>query len=169
MQFQVPQFIDIAPKVIGPLTIKQFLFVLGGAVPTIIFFFLLQFWLWIILATIFLGAAVALGFFKFNGQPLPRVMVAAANYFWNPRFYLWRRLEAAGKAPLVPKLPGRGGFSPLEDLLLKITTTTHPIEKREGPADFFEAVKNGGRFRESLETVRRASGEREVVRRIDYR
>ena len=31
MQFRVPQFIDIEDKVIGPLTLKQFAYVLGAA------------------------------------------------------------------------------------------------------------------------------------------
>ena len=31
MQFNVPQFIDIEDKIIGPLTLKQFLFLVAGA------------------------------------------------------------------------------------------------------------------------------------------
>ncbi|GAH87221.1 unnamed protein product, partial [marine sediment metagenome] len=32
MQFQVPQYIDIEDKVIGPFTIKQFLYIVVAAV-----------------------------------------------------------------------------------------------------------------------------------------
>jgi hypothetical protein len=31
MRYQVPQFIDVEDKVIGPLTIKQFIYLAGGA------------------------------------------------------------------------------------------------------------------------------------------
>ena len=31
MQFQVPQFIEVEDKIFGPLTFKQFVYVLGGA------------------------------------------------------------------------------------------------------------------------------------------
>jgi hypothetical protein len=31
MQFQVPQFLDVEDKIIGPFTIKQFLYLAGGA------------------------------------------------------------------------------------------------------------------------------------------
>ena len=31
MRFQVPQFIEIEDKIIGPLTIKQFIYIAGGA------------------------------------------------------------------------------------------------------------------------------------------
>ena len=31
MRFQVPQFIEIEDKIFGPLTIKQFIYIAGGA------------------------------------------------------------------------------------------------------------------------------------------
>ena len=31
MQFQVPQFIEIEDKIIGPFTVKQFIYLVGGA------------------------------------------------------------------------------------------------------------------------------------------
>ncbi|TSC61742.1 MAG: SsrA-binding protein, partial [Parcubacteria group bacterium Athens0416_74] len=30
MQFQVPQFIEVEDKIVGPLTFKQFVFIAGG-------------------------------------------------------------------------------------------------------------------------------------------
>ncbi len=162
MQFQVPQFIDIAPKIVGPLTLIQFLFLAGAAVPSFLLFFVLKFWLWLLITVILASLAVALAFVKFNGQSLLKVAMAALSYFWQPRFYLWRRLEAQ-KGPSLPLAPRLTGRALLEGLMLKLSTSRSPIEKRERPARLFTKGIEG------FETVRRTTGERETARRVDYR
>lgn len=70
MKFQVPQFIETETKLIGPLTLRQFLFVAGGVSMTAV--------AWILLSGIFFGAVAlvvlsffgALAFMKVDGQPL---------------------------------------------------------------------------------------------------
>jgi hypothetical protein len=168
MQFQVPQFIDISPKIVGPLTLKQFLFLAAAAVPLFILFFILNFWVWIFVAVVLGSIGAALAFAKINGQPAVKIGVAAFNYFWQPRFFVWRRTEAAPKLPSLPKIPKeeKANTSPLKDLLLKITTSTHPIAKREKP------TKSLGSFvatEEDFETLRKTTGDRETARRVDYR
>ncbi|MEK7611941.1 MAG: PrgI family protein [Patescibacteria group bacterium] len=170
MQFQVPQFIDFSPKIVGPLSIKQFLYLAGAAVPTFIFYFMFNFWLWIIVSAILWVIALPLAFAKYNGQPIPRIMGAALLYFWKPRFYLWKREEAHLNLPSMPRLP-RESFietqkKTLKDLILKITTTTHPIEKREKPLQFLQAF---GTTKDNFERVRKNTGERRVAKRVDYR
>lgn len=163
MQFQVPQFIDIAPKIIGPLTLKQFLILVGAAVPVFIFFFFLNFFLWIVLSAIIVAVGVTLAFFKFNGQPFSKMLFAAFNYFWQPRFYLWRRVEAPIK---MPKMPAQASATPLKDLLLKLTTTTKPIAEREAPSRTLSIFNIS---RDPFESLRKTTGERETARRVDYR
>lgn len=163
MQFQVPQFIDVAPKIVGPLTIKQFLYLAAGAVPLFLLFFVLQFWLWIIIAIILGSAALVLAFFKFNGQPLPQVAVSIFNYFWQPRFYLWQR--AVGGPAGAEMGPKRPVASPLKDLLLKLVTSTQPISTREKTNRMLDAF----RHKDAFETLRKTTGEHDVARRIDYR
>ena len=139
MQFQVPQFIDTKPKIVGPLTIQQFLYLAGAAIPMFLLFFVLQFWLWLIIAAILSVLAVGLAFGKYNGQPLPKIMLAAFYFFWKPRIYLWQKEIPAPKIPELPKFemqtekPKR---APMKDILLKITTTKHPIAKREKTKTF---------------------------------
>lgn len=117
-QFQVPQFIDVEDKIFGPLTAKQFLYLLGGGgffailwvlpLPSIIF------WL---LALPIVGFFAALAFLNVNGQPFIQVLNNALNHFSNPRMYIWKKKELQAKpkqqiiegvsaAPL-PKLTGR--------------------------------------------------------------
>ncbi len=167
MQFQVPQFIDVQPKIIGPLTIRQFLYVAGGVVPSIIFFFLLELWLSLPLAFIFIAVSIALSFGKMNGQPLLRVALAAFKYFWEPRFYLWKRIPDQAELPALPKvqIPARPKAS-VTDLAFKMATTTRPIERRERPGKFFAAFRAPA---ENFEVMRKTAGDRERARRVDYR
>ena len=175
MQFQVPQFIDVAPKIVGPLTLKQFLFLAGAAVPGFLLFFVLQFWLWLIITAVLASLALALAFAKFNGQPMPKILLSAVNYLWQPRFYLWRRVEEPMKLPTLPKFKlaeEKEARPPLKDLMLKLTTTTHFIEKREKPSKFLSISKIGlgaKIAKEHFETFRKLTGERDAARRIDYR
>ncbi len=167
MQFQVPQFIDVAPKIVGPLTIRQFLYIAAAALPSFLLFFILQFWLWIMVAAILVSAALALAFAKVNGQPLPRVALAAFHYLWRPRFYLWRRVEEPPETPSLPRFPflQQPERAPIKDLLFKIATTTRPIEKREVSGKFFASFRR----RDAFEEVRKTTGERGTARRVDYR
>lgn len=89
-QFQVPQFIEVEDKIFGPLTIKQFIYVAGGAG--------LSFVLWKTLPQLFalpfigvVGAlAVALAFFRVNDRPFVVVLESAFMYITHSRLYLWQ-------------------------------------------------------------------------------
>ena len=90
-QFQVPQFLTVEDKILGPLTIKQSAF-LGTAAALIfitrIFFGSLVFWPIAVLAG---GLAVGLAFLKINERPLWVVAKNALAYLVKPRVYIWKR------------------------------------------------------------------------------
>lgn len=90
-QFQVPQFIDIEDRIIGPLTLKQFLYLLGAAGVVIIGWAFLYFTLFVIFAVPAAGLFVALAFLKINKRPLPTVIFNAIGYYLKPRLYIWRQ------------------------------------------------------------------------------
>ena len=73
MQFQVPQFIEVEDKIFGPLTLKQFFYVLGGGATIFILYALVRpMFLMFLLAipvAIFFGM---LAFYKVNSQPFWR-------------------------------------------------------------------------------------------------
>jgi len=163
MQFQVPQFIDVEPKIVGPLTLKQFLYIAGAAVPAFGLFFVLHFIPWIIITSVLAATALLLAFMKYNGQPMQRAALAIFNYLWQPRFFVWRRVEKAAKTPPAPKIQMSG--NPLKDLLFKLSTSTKPLSKREGPSRALPFGMAGTEF----ESIRRVTGERQMVRRVDYR
>lgn len=91
-QFQVPQFIEVEDKIFGPLTLKQFLYILGGGAAV----FLLYVFLGLVL-TVLIGAPIAaffaaLAFYTVNGQPFVKYVENALNHFTRSKLYVWRKI-----------------------------------------------------------------------------
>lgn len=92
-QFQVPQFIEVEDKIIGPLTLKQFMYLaVGGALLFILYFFL-QFFLWFFAALIIAPLALALAFLKINGRPFIYFIMSVITFIFKPKLYLWKKTE----------------------------------------------------------------------------
>jgi hypothetical protein len=69
MQFQVPQFIDVEDKIVGPLSFKQFAYILAAGATAFIGVRVFPLWLGIPLALPLIGFFLALAFLKINGRP----------------------------------------------------------------------------------------------------
>ncbi len=91
MKFQVPQFIEVETKIFGPLTLKQFLYLAGGAGASIVLYSLLPFFLMIIFAAPIVALALALAFYKLNNQPFVRVLENAIKFYLSGRLFLWKK------------------------------------------------------------------------------
>ncbi len=91
MQFQVPQFIDIEDKVIGPFTIKQFLYLAGAGLIIFILYRVLSLTITIILAIPIVVIALALGFYKPNNQPFIALLKSFLGFLRKPDFYVWKK------------------------------------------------------------------------------
>ena len=82
MRFQVPQFTEVEDKIVGPLTLKQFIYLAGAA------------------------------FYKINNRPFIRVVESFLKYILTSRLYIWKHEqraitpeESASATPVfVPKL-----------------------------------------------------------------
>lgn len=94
-QFQVPQFITVEDKVIGPLTIKQFLYIAPAALLIIAAKTYLQSFLFWPVSILAGGIAAALAFLKINGRPLPIILKNAAFFVLRPKLYIWKAEKAA--------------------------------------------------------------------------
>jgi len=93
MQFQVPQFIDIEDKIVGPLTIKQFLFLAGGMGLGLIFFLIFRIAYAIILGIPVVTLGFALAFVKIEGVSLPRYLASLLRFSFKPQKYLWKKKQ----------------------------------------------------------------------------
>lgn len=91
MRFEVPQFIEIEDKIIGPLTWKQFVYLAGGAGVLIILKIALPFIFFVIIGNPFAVLAATLAFNRINNRPFSIFLESFLNYMRKTKLYLWRK------------------------------------------------------------------------------
>lgn len=91
MEYQVPQFIEVEDKIVGPLTLKQFIYLAGGAGLCIVFLFYLPLIFGVLFALPVGAFAVALAFYKVNGKPFIEVLESAVSYYTGAKLFIWKR------------------------------------------------------------------------------
>ena len=134
-QFTVPQFIEHEPKIVGPLTFKQFIFIgIAGAICFTLYF-IVPFFVFILLSLVIIPGGFALAFLKSNGRSLPVVLKNLFGFTLGPKMYLWKHREGLPPkiikvAPLAPKevektpMPTVAGKSRLNALSTQVETKT---------------------------------------------
>jgi hypothetical protein len=132
-QFIVPQFIDKEDRIIGPVTVRQFLICLGGAGILFVEYKLLATVYFIIAALFTAAVAGAFGFLKINGQPFHYFFLNFLQTQIRPRLRVWNKsvslqeLKGAQKVlglakVEVAKPKPRPTSSRLRDLALTVNT-----------------------------------------------
>ncbi|NTV44302.1 MAG: PrgI family protein [Candidatus Yonathbacteria bacterium] len=91
MQFQTPQFIDVEDKIFGPLTFKQFLYLVGGFGLSYMLYQFLPFFFAAILILPIVGLSIALAFLQINERPFINTLEAAFNYVVRSKLYVWKQ------------------------------------------------------------------------------
>jgi PrgI family protein len=142
MRFQVPQFIEVEDKIFGPLTIKQFIYIAGGAGLCFILFRFLPLIIVIPLGVVVLGFSLGLAFYKINNKPLIYILQSAFGYLLSGKLYLWKKKSRTAEQTMtttirntdlppiyVPKL----SQSKLHDLTwsLDIKESLNPVTREE--------------------------------------
>lgn len=93
MKYQVPQFIEIEDKIIGPFTIKQFVYLAGGLFMSFIVYRYVPLIVAIIPIAIIVGLSLALAFYKVNNKPFIDFLEAAFMYYTKDNLYIWKKEE----------------------------------------------------------------------------
>lgn len=91
MRFQVPQFVDIEDKIIGPFTLKQFLMYAFATMLLVPVYLFSDLSLFITIAIPIVGIAAAFAHLKVNGKSLFQVLANAASFYTGSPLYVWRR------------------------------------------------------------------------------
>jgi hypothetical protein len=170
MQFQVPQFIETEDKIVGPLTLKQFIIVGVGVGLSGMLYFVLQTWLWIILSVFLVGGAGAMAFVKIQGRPLLRVIMSAFNFYWSPQTYVWQPEHP--RLASLPREKAAGGpvfgGATLEKIAqgMALHKSWEKLQTGERMSDKqFTEQKMYGRY----QIFQKLAGDRQAARRVDYR
>ena len=133
-QFTVPQFIEHEPKIVGPLTFKQFIFIGVAGAICFIFYFTAPFPVFILVTIVVMIGGTALAFLKSGGRSLPVVLKNFFSFSFAPKIYLWK--QKTGLPPKIIKIapaqkeiekssvPTVAGKSRLNSLSTQIETKT---------------------------------------------
>ena len=160
MNFQVPQFIDQKPKIVGFLTLPQFLYLAGAALVGYGSFYVFSFFLAIFITVIVGMLGIGFAFVKVNGQEFPKIIASIFGYLWGPRLYTWQR-QTVQESVNVGDIENIRNKMSLQEKLksaaLSITT-----------GKLFKPRTDGENDGEKYETVVYLTGERRNAKRIDY-
>jgi len=93
MRFQIPQFIDVEDKILGPFTLKQFIYIAGGASAAVASVLLLGVFLGLVVSSPIVILAAALAFYKINNRPFVFFLESAFKYATKDKLYIWQKKE----------------------------------------------------------------------------
>ena len=105
-QFTVPQFLDVEDRILGPLSVRQFVILLVGAL-LLFLVYKLFFFTWFVIIGIILAMMVAiLAFYKPNGMPFHFFLLNLIQTTRKPKIRVWLKdLTTAELKILLNKKP----------------------------------------------------------------
>lgn len=93
MRYQVPQFIEVEDKIFGKISLKQFVYLAGGAGISFVFYrYLNSFVYAFIPIVIVVSFSLALAFYKVNNKPFINVVEAAFKYYVSAKLFIWKKV-----------------------------------------------------------------------------
>lgn len=90
-QFVVPQFLDVEAKIIGPLTVRQFLTFLAGAGLIFLVFKMATFWVAAIEGLLIFALTGTFAFLKINGRPFHYFLLNLVQTLRRPILKVWNK------------------------------------------------------------------------------
>jgi len=95
MEYPLPQFLSIKPKVAGPLNFKQLIYIVGGVGGAVFIYFtsesLVKFFLFGVPLIII---AVAFAFGKIKGFELPVIIGRSFGFIFKGKKYIWKKVDS---------------------------------------------------------------------------
>lgn len=95
MQFKIPQNVQLEDKIVGPVTLRQLVILgAGGGMAYFIYVTLAKAW---VIHVAVLGAApialltLAIAFLKIHGLTFIQYVLAAAEFYINPKKQIWEQ------------------------------------------------------------------------------
>lgn len=96
-QFVVPQFIDVEDKIIGPITVRQFIILLVTLGLIFLSYKLFDFTLFAIIGLILFGFGGTLAFLRINGQPFHYFLLNLLQTYQRPWLKIWDKTPDASE------------------------------------------------------------------------
>ncbi|HAZ16479.1 MAG: hypothetical protein UV70_C0004G0043 [Parcubacteria group bacterium GW2011_GWA2_43_13] len=90
-QYVVPQFIDVEDKIIGPITIRQFIIMIIGGLFLFVCYKIFVLPIFIAFAIGILATVALFGFVKVNGRPFHVFIVGMLQTLKRPSKRIWNK------------------------------------------------------------------------------
>ena len=91
MRYQIPQFIDVEDKIVGPLTLKQFVYVAGGLGMAFVIYKYIPIYIAILVIGVVIPLSLALAFYKINNKPFIDFLESAFLFYTKQNLYIWKK------------------------------------------------------------------------------
>lgn len=96
MQIRIPQFIEHDPKLLGPFTLSQTIYVAAALFGTFMLYLFIgedHFFIFIFIAGILFSVAIFLAFYKVEGLSVSAAIKNSVDYNMKTKLYLWKRKQ----------------------------------------------------------------------------
>lgn len=93
-KYIVPQFIDVENKILGPITVRQFITIAVGGVLIFASYKLADFTLFLFFTVLIILASAVIAFVKFNGLPFHIFLLNMVGTYKKPMLRVWLKEEA---------------------------------------------------------------------------
>ncbi|MDD2807431.1 MAG: PrgI family protein [Patescibacteria group bacterium] len=91
-QFVVPQFIDVEDKILGPITVRQFIIILVGGGIDFVAYKLSDFTLFLLQFVIVSLISFIVAFIKINGRPIHYFLLNVFQTVKRPKRRVWQKI-----------------------------------------------------------------------------
>jgi len=136
-QFTVPQFIDVEDKIIGPITVRQFIIIIIAGLFLFVEYKLSDFAFFIAVAVPTVTVFGTIAFAKVNGMPFHYFILNVVQTFKKPKLRVWSRQEEI-----------KGGVA--KKAAEEVETVSAPVKRpvtRSRLSDLALVIDTGGVYR----------------------
>lgn len=125
MHYQVPQYLNIEDKIVGPLTLKQLIYLIIGGGIIFLLFNMLKFPAFIMIAVPIAIFTFLIAFYKVGNQKFSLFMISFLGFISKPNIYTWKKRppkkpeeepipKIIKKAKPIKKAPTKSGLDELQ-------------------------------------------------------
>ncbi len=105
-EFNVPQFIDVEDRIIGPVTVRQFITLLAGGALLVVTYRLVTFNIFLLLAFFITLLTLVFAFVKINGQGFHLFLINFLVTLGRPRVRVWsKEYTPQAAVPILRETP----------------------------------------------------------------
>ena len=137
-QFVIPQFIEVEDKILGPITIRQFLIMLVGGLLIFLAFRFGDFALFVTTLIVVGSLTLVVAFVKINGQTFHYFLLNIFATLRKPGLRIWRKSYHDKELDYLRKLHA---------FEVKVVSEQRKAPRREHIRDLSLIVNTGGYYR----------------------